>query len=72
MGKICPKTCQPCGGKCGSSNGHAKKAIGKQVTADGDWYMPDNLEDLLAVLNQLPQGTKYRLVAGNTGTGNSC
>jgi hypothetical protein len=31
--------------------------------------MPENLDDLLAVLNQLPEGSKYRLVAGNTGTG---
>ena len=72
LSKICPKTRQPCAGKCGSSNGDSavKTPIGKQKTADGDWLMPQNLEELLAVINQLPQGAKYRLVAGNTGTGN--
>jgi len=69
--KFCPRTLQPCAGKCPSGNGHldSKKAVGKQATSDGDWYMPENLDHLLAVINQLPQGVKYRLVAGNTGTG---
>ncbi len=41
-----------------------------QGTEEGEWYMPENLEELLSVLEHLPEGTKYRLVAGNTGTGN--
>jgi len=40
--------------------------VGKLRTPEGDWYMPNNLDDLLAILGQLPTGTKYRLVAGNT------
>jgi hypothetical protein len=60
--KICPKTREPCGGKCSSGKG----VVGKLKTPEGDWYMPNNLDDLLAVLGQLPTGTKYRLVAGNT------
>ena len=31
--------------------------------------MPNNLEELLAILTHLPDGTKYRLVGGNTATG---
>ena len=31
--------------------------------------MPNDLDELLAVLGNLPDGTKYRLVGGNTGTG---
>ncbi len=64
--KLCPKTREPCAGKCHSD----KKTVSKQVTLEGEWYMPETLDQLMAVLNQLPQGAKYRLVAGNTGTGN--
>ena len=69
--KLCPKTREPCAGKCHSSNGHSdkKSVVSKQATPEGEWYMPENLDQLCAVLNQLPQGAKYRLVAGNTGTG---
>jgi hypothetical protein len=39
-------------------------------TTDGEWYMPTTLEDLIGLLNQLPKGTNYKLVAGNiTGFG---
>ena len=31
--------------------------------------MPTNWDELMTVLNQLPSGTKYRLVGGNTATG---
>lgn len=64
--KICPKTREPCTGKCSS-----KGIVGKIKTTDGEWYMPTTLEDLLGVLTQLPKGTNYKLVAGNiTGFGN--
>ena len=31
--------------------------------------MPETFSELLAILESLPEGCKYRLVAGNTGTG---
>ena len=34
-----------------------------------NWYMPETLSEVLAILESLPEGCKYRLVAGNTGTG---
>ena len=37
--KICPKTREPCAGKCSS----AKGIIAKIKTPEGDWYMPNNL-----------------------------
>ena len=63
---MCPKSGKRCSGNCGNG---LSGSIGKLRTADGDWYTPENLDDLLAVLSHLPQGCKYRLVAGNTGTG---
>ena len=36
---------------------------------NGNWYMPESLAELLSVLESLPDGTKYRLVGGNTGVG---
>ena len=65
---MCPKSGKRCSGNCGNG---LSGSIGKLRTADGDWYTPENLDDLLAVLSHLPQGCKYRLVAGNTGTGRS-
>ena len=38
-------------------------------TVDGDWAKPLTLDDLMAVLIQLPQGTTYQLVCGNTMKG---
>ena len=38
-------------------------------TVDGDWAKPLNLDDLMAVLMQLPLGTTYQLVCGNTMKG---
>ena len=63
---MCPKSGKRCSGNCGNG---LSGSIGKLRTSDGDWYTPENLDDLLAVLSHLPQGCKYRLVAGNTGTG---
>jgi hypothetical protein len=50
VGKICKKSGKPCSGKCSNGHGHGNghvDAIGKQRTEDGDWYMPENLDDLL-------------------------
>ena len=38
-------------------------------TVNGEWMQPTTLNDLLALLESLEAGNKYRLVAGNTGTG---
>ena len=69
------RTQQPCLGACEDSSSSAKSAKKKHVqhqkTANGeDWYTPDSLDGLLQLLDQLSSETKYRIVAGNTGTGN--
>lgn len=55
--------------KCKKSCVMASRAIGKVTSSDGDWFIPTSLNGLLQTLNQLPQGTTYRLVHGNTGRG---
>ena len=35
----------------------------------GDWYRPSTLQQLTGLLATFDKGIKYRLVAGNTGTG---
>jgi xanthine dehydrogenase/oxidase len=45
------------------------RAVGKLANTEGDWYLPSSLADLLLVLGQLPVGSTYRLVNGNTGRG---
>ena len=47
----------------------SKRAIGKVKTSEGDWMIPTSVNDLVTVLDQLPQGGSYRLVDGNTGRG---
>ena len=58
---ICPRTGKPCGG--------SQSAVKHFESENGNWYMPDSLAELLSVLESLPDGTKYRLVGGNTGVG---
>ncbi len=40
------------------------------TTEDGDWYKPETLDDLLALLSAVPEGVKHKMVMGNTGEGN--
>ena len=47
------------------------RAVGKMASNAGDWFMPTSLADLITVLDQLPPGSSYRLVHGNTGRGKS-
>lgn len=67
---ICPSTGKPCGGgRSGNSGCKSSMTIKHQINEQGHWYMPESLEELLAVLEHLPEGTKYQLVGGNTGSG---
>ena len=43
--------------------------ISAQTTSEGNWLFPKTLEELLDILKNLSNDDKYRLVAGNTGTG---
>ena len=45
--------------------------IASQNTSEGNWLFPQSLEELLEVLKNLNDDDKYRMVAGNTGTGKS-
>jgi hypothetical protein len=38
-------------------------------TGQGEWFAPSNIEDLLAVLDQMEPGKTARFVGGNTGRG---
>ena len=62
--KKCQKSGLACGGKCKS-----KSTMQFIRTVNGDWAKPLTLDDLMAVLIQLPQGTTYQLVCGNTMKG---
>jgi xanthine dehydrogenase/oxidase len=64
---ICPKTGSACQGLC-ESNGLAKVVDG-EIFKMGNWYRPESLEQLMELLSSLGGDVKYRLVAGNTGTG---
>ena len=44
--------------------------ISAQTTSEGNWLFPKTLDELLDILKNLSNDEKYRLVAGNTGTGN--
>ena len=56
--------------KCqGSGQCSRSRGVGQIKTTNGTWYIPTSLDDLLKVLNGLPNGTSYRLVHGNTGRG---
>ncbi|TRY76734.1 hypothetical protein TCAL_11871 [Tigriopus californicus] len=63
----CPKTKQPCQGRCHPNDSRIIQFI--QSKEGNEWIKPNNLEDLLALLDDLAPNSSYRLVAGNTGTG---
>lgn len=62
--KLCPKTGAACAGNCVTSNG-----LNTEVFQMGNWYRPESLEQLTKLLKSFGERIKYRLVAGNTGTG---
>ena len=62
----CPKTSKPCEGLCGRRGPNEVQFL---RTGAGEWMKPENLYDLLAILNSFAPGHSYRMVAGNTGTG---
>jgi len=71
LGK-CPKTGGACSGVC--SNGSSKNGNGSisgELFQLGTWYRPDSLDQLMGVMKSFNPDAKYRLVSGNTGTGNS-
>ena len=53
--------------------GHHKNGIiGSQKTSEGNWLFPQSLNELMDIFKTLPDDNRYRLVAGNTGTGIYC
>jgi xanthine dehydrogenase/oxidase len=67
-GSTCQKTRKPCAGSCSTKN---KEPGTMQFIKlmDGEWIKPKTVEELMALLDNVQPGTKYRLVAGNTGVG---
>jgi xanthine dehydrogenase/oxidase len=49
---------------------HKNGTISSQKTSEGNWLFPQSLNELMDIFKTLPEGNNYRLVAGNTGTGN--
>ena len=46
-----------------------KEPIPSQLTADANWLFPHSLPEVMEILKNLNDDNKYRLIAGNTGTG---
>ena len=82
--KTCPISKRACvgHGHCGNAEvaneacavkaklGHHKNGIiGSQKTSEGNWLFPQSLNELIDIFKTFPDDKKYRLVAGNTGTG---
>ena len=81
----CPITQQACvgRGKCGNNQpsnevgcgvkgmfgSNKNSEIGLQNTTEGKWLFPQSLDELIHIFKTLPDDNNYRLVAGNTGTG---
>jgi len=61
--KFCPRTQQPCAGKCHPQEELLKncKSIGKQSVEEGSWFMPTSIDDLLNILGSIPQVLKLNL-----------
>ena len=66
--KKCPKSGLACEGKC-APKPKPRSTLQFIRTVDGDWAKPLSLDDLMAVLAQLPPGATYQLVCGNTMKG---
>ena len=65
VGETCPTTNKPCAGACVLKSNQMSYVR----STDGEWMKPNNMDELLALLGDVQSGQKYRLVAGNTGTG---
>ena len=62
----CPATQRPCEGLC--SSGRAGE-VTLRSTEEGDWLRPKSMADLLAIIESLEPSDTFKIVAGNTGTG---
>ena len=62
--KCCPKTGQDCLSKCEKIRTCANDTNQKDL-----WHQPTTLTELTDILAEFTTDTRYRLVAGNTGTG---
>ena len=62
--KLCQKTGQSCFGKCEQIRNCAKERNRMDL-----WHQPTTLTELTEILAGFTTDTRYRLVAGNTGTG---
>ena len=63
--KTCPKTGAACSGQCSKNSDKSNNTIFQM----GNWYRPESLDQLMQLLKSFESKLKYRLVAGNTGTG---
>ena len=52
-----------CGGTCSPSKRDKSTTMQFIRTVNGDWVKPTDLDDLMAVLAQLPQGTTYQVLS---------
>ncbi len=52
-----------------NNNGRMVSAIPRLQMMGNNWLRPESLDQLVKLLGSLGNGIKYRLVAGNTGTG---
>jgi len=52
-----------------NNNGRMVCAIPRLQMMGNNWFRPESLDQLVKLLGSLGNGIKYRLVAGNTGTG---
>ena len=84
--KTCPITKQTCVGHNACKSGfqrqgsvlataskfghHKTQSIASQNTSEGSWLFPHSLDELMDIFKSLPDDNNYRMVAGNTGTGN--
>lgn len=68
--KLCPKTGSACSGQCHASNGtNGHVANDDKIFQMRNWYRPESLDQLTELFKSFDANIKYRLVAGNTGTG---
>ena len=62
----CPATQKPFEGLC--SSGRAGEVM-LRSTEEGDWLRPKSMADLLAIIESLEPSDTFKIIAGNTGTG---
>ena len=67
---ICPSTNRVCRGKCGGGKSNKSGDRLQYIpTEDGEWFKPETLDDLLALLEAVEEGKTYKIVMGNTSEG---